>query len=84
MKIHPLSNEVQIKIDEAKAGVLNMESTQTAVEFGEVVAIGDEVKGIKVGQKILFKAWAVDIVTWEGKRYYFLNMTTNGIKATIS
>ena len=84
MKIKPQPNEVQIKIDEAKAGVLNMESTQTAVEFGEVVAIGDEVKGVKVGQKVLFKAWACDIVTVEGKRYYFINMQTNGIKATIS
>lgn len=84
MKLKPLSNEVQIKIDEAKAGVLNMESTQTAVEFGEIVALGENVKGLKVGQKIAFKAWSVDIVSIDGKRYYFINMDTNGIKATIS
>ncbi len=84
MKLKPQPNEVQLKIDEAKAGALNMESVVSAVEIGEVIAIGDEVKGVKVGQKVLFKAWAVDICTVDGKRYYFLNMTTNGIKATIS
>lgn len=84
MKIKPLANEVQLKIDEAKAGSLNMESVVSAVEIGEIIAIGEDVKGLKVGQKVLFKAWSCDIVTVDGKRYYFINMTTNGIKATIS
>lgn len=83
-KIKPQPYEVQLEIDEAKAGALNMESIVSAVEIGKVIAIGDKVEGVKVGQKVLFKSWAVDICTIEGKIYYFLNMTTNGIKATIS
>lgn len=84
MKLKPLPDEVQIEIDEAKAGALHMDSLTTAVEFGKVVAVGEYVDHVKVGQRVAFKAWAVDIVNIEDKKYYFINMETNGIKATIS
>ena len=83
MKIQPLSNEVQIEVNEAKAGVLSMESMVTAVEIGKVIAIGSDVKSVKVGDEIVFKAWACDIVTVEGKRYYFINLATGGIKGIV-
>jgi len=83
MKIKPTKNHIQLEIDEAKAGALSMESMVTAVEIGKIIAIGDEVSDLKVGQKVLFKAWAVDIVTVDGKRYYFLDLNTGGLKATL-
>jgi len=52
---------VQLEIDEAKAGGLVMDSVNTAVEVGKVIALGDGVEavyGIKVGDKVLYKAWA--------------------------
>ena len=87
MKIIPLKYEVQIEINEAKAGALRMDSLQTAVEFGKVVAVGYGVDEfdlkLKVGDNVMFKAWSCDIITHEGKKYYFINMNTGGIKAII-
>jgi len=86
MKIKPLSMHVQLEIDEAKAGGLVMDSVNTAVEVGKVIALGDGVEavyGIKVGDKVLYKAWACDICTMDGKKYYFIDMDTKGIKAII-
>lgn len=84
LKIKPQPLEVLVKVDEAQAGALNMESVKSAVEFGTVMAIGDEVKSVKVGKKIMFKAWSTDIVNVDGVRYIFINVETNGIKGTIN
>ncbi len=83
MNIEPLSNLIQIKIEQATAGVLK-NVKDSAVEYGEVIAIGKEPQiGLKVGDKIFFKAWAVDIINFEDKNYYFINPTTGGILARV-
>lgn len=88
MKIKPQPNIVQIKIDEAKAGALNVSSKHTAVEYGEVIAVGDYLKASelnpKLGDKIFFKSWAVDIITYNDKDYYFIDITSNGILAIVN
>ena len=84
MKITPLHNRIQIKIDDVTAGALNLSSKPTVVEVGEVIAVGDSVTlKIKKGDKIFFKAWAVDIINHNDDKYYFLAEDTNGIVATI-
>jgi co-chaperonin GroES (HSP10) len=84
MKIKPLGNLVQIKVDEVHAGVLNTSSKETGIEYGEVVAVGDKVGlQVKAGDKVFFKAWAVDIITYEDKKYYFICPDTNGLLAVV-
>jgi co-chaperonin GroES (HSP10) len=83
MKIQPISNMVQLRIAEATAGVLDTSSRASAVEFGEVIAVGPEVKGVVKGDKVFFKAWACDIINHEDKKYYFISETTNGILAIV-
>lgn len=83
MLIQPLDNFIQIKMPEAKAGVLDTSSKVSAVEYAEVIAVGDGVKKVKKGDKVFVKAWAVDIILYEDKRYYFVNMETNGILAIV-
>ena len=39
---------------------------------------------IKIGDKVQYKSWAVDIVTVEGKRYYYLNQDTKGLCSVIT
>lgn len=46
MIIEPRPNIVQLKIDDVKAGVLDTSSKQTAVEFAEVLAVGEEINEI--------------------------------------
>lgn len=83
MKIQPLKGEIQIKLDEASAGILNTSSRESAVEYGEVLAVGDDVEEIKKGDFILVKSWAIDSITHEDKRYNFVSMKTGGVKAIV-
>lgn len=41
-------------------------------EYGEVMAVGDEVKKIVVGDKISFTVWGLNSVDFEGTRYYLV------------
>lgn len=87
MLIQPLGNLVQLDIKEATAGVLDTSSRDTAVEVATVVNVGYLVKANaaypQVGDKVFVKAWAVDIINHEDKKYYFVDITSNGILAVI-
>lgn len=84
MKIKPSELIVQLKIEEAKAGDLVTSSRDSAVEYAEVLAVGDGVKSLKVGDKVFVKAWAIDIINHEDKKYYFCNLNTSGILAKVN
>lgn len=81
MKILPLRDYIQIRTEEVKAGALDTSSKASAIEFGEVIAIGPDQNHIKVGDKLMFKSWAVDSVYYEDKWYRFINPETGGIMA---
>lgn len=83
LKIIPLEDEVQIKTDAIIVGNLNSSSRSTAVENGEVIAVGSNIKNLKKGDKIMFKSWALDDCTVNDIHYYFINVRTLGIKAII-
>ena len=83
MKIKPLKGEIYIKIDEATAGVLDTSSRESAVEFAEVISVGEGVEEVKKGDKIFVKSWAIDILNHAGKKYLFVNLATKGIKAIV-
>lgn len=84
MKITPLSNLVQLDIKEAQAGVLDTSSRDSAVEYAEVIAIGDKVTELAIGDKVFVKAWAVDIITHEEQKFYFVDINSNGILAKVN
>lgn len=85
MKIKTLGNRIQLKIDEVEAGGLDTSSMMTAVEFGTVLDIGEDVTlKIKKGDKVFFKSWAVDIITHQSKRYFFISEDTKGLCAIVS
>lgn len=79
-KITTLGDRIRIKVDEPKVGVLSTEGQTLATEVGEVIGVGNEVTlPLKVGDRILFKAWSVDIVNINGERFIFISQSTNGI-----
>ena len=84
MTFTPLHNIVHIKIEKPKAGVLDTSSRAAAIELGEVLAVGEGVKGIKPGDHVFVKSWAIDIITHEEEQYYFVNVETNGILAVVN
>jgi NADPH:quinone reductase-like Zn-dependent oxidoreductase len=63
-------------------GGLNLSSKPTVVELAEVVAIGEGVGGINVGDRVFVKAWALDVITHNKETYYFVNVESGGILAT--
>ena len=81
--IEPLGKNILIKVEEAKAGVLDMSNRASAIEYGEIVSKGAEVKlKIEKGDKIYFKSWGVDTTTdREGNKLYFINEDTGAILA---
>lgn len=84
MKIETLGTRIQLKIDDPVAGGLDVSSLNVAKETGEVIGLGKDVTlPLKIGDRVLFKAWAVDIVSVESKKFYFIDQATQGICAKI-
>lgn len=84
MIITPQPHMAQLKIDEMMAGVLNTSSRESAVECAEIIALGEEVDGLEIGDKVFVKSWAIDIITHDDVRYYFVDINSNGILAKIA
>lgn len=83
LTIEPIANQVYLKIDEAKAGILDTSSRTSAVEYAEVVAVGSSVTSVKKGDKVFVKAWAIDTIQHEDTKYNFVNVETGGILAIV-
>lgn len=93
MKIQPLGNIIQLEIEEAKAGILDTSSRDSAVEYAKVIAIADLADDLavqagrkykpEVGDYVFVKAWAIDIINHQDKKYYFVNLDTNGVLAVV-
>lgn len=83
LKIKPLKGEIQLKMEEASAGILDTSSRESAVEYAEVIAIGDDVTEIKKGDFVFVKSWAIDSIYHQDKRYNFVSLKTGGVKAIV-
>lgn len=81
MKIKPFGNRILIK-PVSKAQVL-MSETGELSEYGEVVAVGSEVKTIKVGQTVGFSVFGVEKLVIEDEKYYFLQEDADFLLAVI-
>lgn len=82
--IDPLPGIAYIKTEAQKAGALDTSSRDSAVEFAEVLAVGDGVDALKPGDRIFVKSWAVDNIYHEGEWHRFVNLETKGILARIT
>ena len=75
-----MPHKVRIKAEKATAGDLDLGSMKTALEEGIVEAIGPDVSlPIKVGDKILFKSWGVDVFNRNGENVYYIDERTLAI-----
>lgn len=83
MQILPFGKKIQLKIEKPTVGVLDTSSKPTGLEYGEVIATGDESRSLMVGDKIFVKAWSVDIITHDSQTYYFVDCDSVGICAKV-
>lgn len=85
MKIRTIGNKIRIDIEEPSVGGLDTSSMPTAVECGTVVDVGGGVEAgmFAPGNRVFYKSWGVDIVTYEGKKYYFIDLDTKALCAIV-
>jgi co-chaperonin GroES (HSP10) len=84
MKTLPLGKQIQLKIDNPSAGVLDTSSRSTMVEHGTVLAVGPEVTiKVQIGDKVLVKSWAVDSVKYGEAMLYFIHQDSAGLLAIV-
>jgi len=82
--ITPLVGKIQLKIEQPKVGNLDLSAKESAVEVGEVLAVGEGINNVKVGDKVMIKAWAIDILSYEGEKFYFIDSDSRGLCAIIN
>lgn len=99
MQIKPLKGVVYLKIETPSVGVLDTSSRPSAIEYAEVLEVGEGVNTKKIvqtsdtayfkedilkpGDKVFVKAWAIDIVVYNDVKYHFVNMDSGGILAKV-
>lgn len=81
MNIIPFGNRLLVKPVE-RAQVL-VSDDGTLNEYGEVIAIGSEVKTIKVGQKVGFSVFGVEKLVIDDQKLYFISEDPEFLLAVI-
>ena len=78
MTIKPLGERVLVKMDKVEektaGGIFIPQTAQEKTQIAVVEAIGDEVKAVKVGQKILHDKYAGTQVKMDNEEYLILNI----------
>ncbi len=81
MTIKPFGNRILVKPVERAQVLVGDEGTLN--EYGEVVAIGKDVKEINVGDKVGFSVFGVEKLIIDDSKYYFLQEDPEFLLATI-
>ena len=78
MKIKPLGERVLVKMDKVEektaGGIFIPQTAQEKTQIAVVEAIGDEVKSVKVGDKILHDKYAGTTFKQDGEDYLIINI----------
>jgi len=76
----PLNHKIQLDIPEVSVGAIK---TDTIAERGTIIALGEDVDARRyaVGDVLIFKAWAVDVATHDGQKYYFIDDDSTALLA---
>lgn len=76
MKLHPLKDRVVAKPVEAAAktssGFYVPDSAKEKPQIGEVVAVGSDVKEVKVGDKIVYEQYKKDDFKLDGEELFIV------------
>ena len=79
--IKPFGNYLLIKPVEKQQVLVSDEGLLS--EYGEVIAIGDEVTKITVGQKVGFSVFGVEKLVIDEQKYYFIRESAEFLLCTI-
>lgn len=76
----PLNNKIQLDIKEVKIGAIQSDAIE---EHGTIIDTGSRELDDKFpkGATLYFKAWAVDVISEDGVKYYFISADSDAICA---
>ncbi len=80
--IKPFGNQILIEPVQETQTLVSEEPSLSC--YGTVLDVGDDVKKVKVGDKVAFLLWGVNHVDIESKKYYFVPELSEFILGTIS
>lgn len=83
MNIVPFGDRVLIKPVEKRTGPIPLSEQGALSEYGEVIAVGSEVKTIKVGETYGFSVFGVEKLVIDEKKFYFLRESSDFILGRI-
>lgn len=84
----PAGKKIQLDIQDVKIGAIQSDSIE---EHGTITAIGDQVWMTSIGEydkdsaneligkTLYFKAWAVDVISKDEKKYYFISADSDAV-----
>lgn len=86
LKVKPVGDQIFLEIEKAQLGALDSSSVKTGMEWGVITAMGKDVQSDEygIGDKVFVKGWAIDVILYEGKDYYFTSEARKGICAVIT
>jgi len=68
--IKPYGKNILIK--PTQKNTILKQNEGTLCEYGDVLAVGDEVRNVKVGDKVGFVIWGINKLQVDEETYYFL------------
>lgn len=80
--IIPFGNNILVKPTEKKQILVSDQGSMC--EYGEVIAVGDDVQKIKVGDTIGYTVFGINSLEIDGKKHYFVPETAEFILGKIS
>lgn len=80
-KLKIVGSNIKMEPEKPPEGALDLSYVKIAIERGKVIGVGPDVTlNVKVGDTIIFKSWAVDIVEIGGESHYYIDEKTGGVK----
>ena len=79
--IKPFGNQILVKPVEKKQILVSDKAS--LCEYGEVIAIGEDVKKIKVGDMIGYTVWGINRLEINDNKHYFIPEDSRFILGTI-
>jgi co-chaperonin GroES (HSP10) len=74
----PIGNNIYFEpLSEHREGLVGAAYVDAKPEVGKVLAIGEGVKEVKVGDKIVFKGYGVVVPEINDEKYYFIQEDPN-------
>ncbi len=96
--VRPLGRKLLLDIPETKAGGIQVVQGAQIQEQGTIIDMGPSVPqrhpvnstgrsnpdGFEIGDVIQFKAWAIDIVTVDGQKHYYISCDSDALCGVIA